>query len=276
MENIKEFINKYVSFDCNNEEYRIDAFTDFIYLDKNLVDNDINEIRHFIVNNVALYDGRPSSYCLLLDSNGKPWNNLETLEDLRDFNIIYALAVVSNLITEDLYYKFYYYQSLGEDIIFFNNEEYSLEDFDMRREYMLAMRNDFVPKFNIYVDSCRKEFYTEKEVSTLDRGVLNLWFNDVGEISEEVQYKFDRLINTNARNLLLYVVYCVKNNISPRELLNKINNNEEYNIMRDINQYIKTLKINELNEFKKISKKIIAMLRTRYVTENSKTKIKKP
>lgn len=277
MDDIRDYISKYISYDQNNEEYAVDAFSDYVYLDKKLVDENINEIRYFLANKIFLCEGNISSYCLLVDNNKRPWNIISSLEDIRLFNYIYALAVASGMVIESFMGKYNYYTSVMDYKDYFDNDNLSLENTDVREDYLDAMRSELIPRFSIFVEPELLKLYTKKDVSEENMKLINYWVNKKCDLSEIQQAKIKRLIATNSKSLLTYIVYCHKFG-KELELSSILDDNKEYQTMIDIDNYFKSLKPKELEAFEKNARKVIGMIKTSYISDKTQniSKIKKP
>ena len=259
MDEIKEFVEQYVSYDSNNEEYVIDAFTGFIYFDKKLVDKDIDKIRDFLFSHVYFREGICSIYWLLFDPENKQWNELKNLRDLRALNEVYSLAIATGVIKNNFQLRFLNYANTRNRHVFYNPEEFNLSDQEVALRYFDELRDQVLPRYNIDVDvSIKKQYIHPALADDSIRNVIRYWWDaEVEDATVEEEDTFNCLVELNPNDVLNVMTYLAINNFGSKGLLEEIRNGRGRDLIDHTNEYIKSLSAKDFNNFNRIKARMI-------------------
>ena len=259
MNEIKEFIEQYISDDSNNEEYQIDSLTDFVYLDKHKVDKDIDMIREFLVNHILYSEGISSIYWLLYNNQDEKWNELKSLKDLRVLNEVYALSIATGIIKNSISLRFINYVNTKNRQMFYTPKSFDFRDQNVRDVFFEEFREQLLPRYCIDVDvTLKKQYIHPALMDDRIRNIISYWWtNGVDDATVEEEDTFNCLVEYNPNDILNLMVYLEMNDFDSKAFLKEIRNSRGRQLIEHANEYIRNLSPKDKKKFNLLKAKMM-------------------
>ena len=264
------FINHYIDEDGQN----VECITKFFAYNKELINKDRERIFAYLIDTYGLDQESITVDQFLTSKSGQVINKLESIEDLDELEKTIGLAIESGLLIDDFRLRFNFLDEIGNNHIFLNRDNFDFTSPENTYLYLMGIKKhiinnqiflvnmEIVKSYNKMKDdksNIKKEtIYTENELIEC----LFNWLINTSKIvvPDEIKDIYKFLLNNRLSDMVNFVTYLIKNNLSSDYLLMYFYQDSSLNILDEISKQVNNLSNEERNIYEDYRAHIINKL----------------